>query len=222
VSALKRIAESRKLNRHILTAIDELFFEIGELRHVRDIAAHRACMVKGNRFAFHNANRAKTESAVDVSLYTIGELSEFSAYAVRLGHRITALQTVLIPVPMHPRSQAAVILIAHTLLAQTGSHLIKAGGLSREQLLKLKELNSESHEAVTAYTAAVEKMQPDFAAIQQRMTKAMHEMAVWVLSIHAPDDLSLREIPSRLRRTRRSERRGTSQAQPPRLPASRG
>ena len=55
IASLKRIASSRKVESNVRADTETFFTEISVLRRVRDIVAHRACMVFGDKLAFRNA-----------------------------------------------------------------------------------------------------------------------------------------------------------------------
>lgn len=200
MQALRRIAETRKVSPDATARIEMLFQEIQVLRNVRDKLAHRSCMVAGEKLAFHNAFLAKTDAAIEVDIYTLAELVEFSDYAARLGQRVLALRTVLVPVYQHPRTRAYLDMLQYKLLQDIILALKDAGKLEGDSWRRVHSLAGSSSEAMTAYVKAVAEMDGDMHKLQEAASSAVAEFSVAIAQeIFAGRD-SLQDIPIRLRK----------------------
>lgn len=220
IAALRRIATVRKLDENFLQDMEELFSEISLLRHVRDLTAHKTCLVNGDKIAFHNAFLAKTDSAIEVDIYTTADIHEFSGYAKRLGYRVLRLLEILVPIPQPPLNQAALILAGYGLLLQVAVAIRKSGKFKREKIVRLQELDKSAHAAVKAYTDAMRKIDPKLAELQRAASASIGEFTVAIATIEV-DESSLREIPLRLRNEHRSPPKDISRSRKPQPLASR-
>jgi hypothetical protein len=210
MTTLKRIAISRKLDGNSLKCMDDLFSEIQILRHVRDVIAHRMCLVNGDKFAFHNAFLAKTDSAIEVDIYTIADLTGFSEYASRLGYRVIRLLEFLVPVPQSPAMQAYLTVASHTVMVTTHVALVNTGKLDGEKGERLKALENDAHKAIRAYTDAARRTESNFLQLQKAAITATGKYIAAIASADAPGAQSLHEIPPLLRKKDRIPRKGIS------------
>ena len=220
MAAIKRIIHSRSPDSKLCTELEELFKEINTLRQNRDIVAHRICQVSRNRLAFHNASLAKTDAAIEVTIFSIREIDEFVEYAKRLGFRIIALQAKLIPAYLSPAKQAYLTLALHDLHQQAIVELIKIGKIKGNKAIEIRTINRTAHEAINAYVASARRVDVEFGDLQKAARSALSNLFAALTSLDAPDVPALHEIPSRLRKTDRNLQKGTAQPRPrPRRPS---
>jgi hypothetical protein len=216
ISGIRHIAATKKLEDNVAREMESLFSEISRLKSARDDLAHRACLVKDDKLAFHNAMVAKTDEGIAVNQYSITELNEFSRYAASLDRRLRLLLPSLLP-----RDQTVIqafVAMAILLGLQTAAlKLVENPDTSKEEKDKLKAVTLTAANATTAYSDAARKLDAKFADLKLAANKALMELANCLIERVIPADLASLEIPARLRNKHRSRRKSAQERrrQPP-------
>ena len=202
VAAIRRIATSQRVDALILKELFSVLEEVQLLRQVRDILAHRECMVAGDKLAFHNANHAKAEAAIDVDIYSISDLNELSAYATRIRYRIMSLFAKMLPKSFTHAQQAYLTMAGLNMALIAANAILKKGGISEIEKKEVQAKSRLANEAVVAYSNAARGVDAGFVEKERAANSALFEYAAFLASVMRERKLQS-GVPESLRKRQR-------------------
>ena len=221
IGAIRRIVALRYPDSTLLVELNELFNEIEVLREHRNNVVHRTCMVCRNRLAFHNALYAKTESALDVRIYSLRDLAEFELYAQRLVYRLTEIQNRLVPNNIPIPTQAYLAKAINVAQLTTIIKMIDGDEIKDvDDLKRLQALAEKATTSVAAYADIAIAIAPDFEELKKAALGDTQELSAALKLLKAPSGAALRDIPLRLQKNGRTRQKDTASARR-RTPPSR-
>jgi hypothetical protein len=218
IVALRNLAAKQKPPGEILEKLEAIFKEINRLKQARDDLAHRACMVKGDTLAFHNAMVSKTEEAIAVNYYSIDELDEFSSYAAGLLFRLRSLSPALFPRGDQEQKTALMFSIGYVLLLKLAIAAVDSPQFTEDEKSQLRALVKAAREAHEIYVEAAKKIDPEFGAHRQKANQTLMEVAYYLTQMGQKIDPTSLEIPLRLQKQDHSPKKDAQSQK--RLPPS--
>jgi len=196
IAAIKLIASQQSLEQTVTQELASVLDEVAKLRPIRNVLAHRECMVAGDKLAFHNATHAKAEARIDISIYSLSDLNEFSVSATHLRFRIMSLFAPMLPNRFSQAKQAFLTTIGLGLVLAGVNAVLKMNGLSEEQRKEIKTKADMAYDAVTTYSNVARAIDPTFIQKERAANFALTECVTLLASLVPSTPVKMKDKPS--------------------------